>query len=71
MNVKCSRCFHKFVVSQDDIYLDYDVDYDDSTKYVWEELPLLISKLFYKELVFKEKSNTEPTIKEKFCLYPS
>ena len=46
MKVKCPNCSHKFAVSQDDIYLDYDVDYDDSTKYVWEELPVLKSTFY-------------------------
>lgn len=43
MKIKCPNCSHKFAVSQDDIYLDYDTNYDNSTKYVWEELPLLRS----------------------------
>ncbi len=35
-----------FAVSEDDIMLDYsdDVNYGDSTKYIWEELPLLKSR---------------------------
>ncbi|MDH3394740.1 MAG: hypothetical protein OEL52_01135 [Nitrosopumilus sp.] len=45
MRIKCPCCTHSFAVSEDDIFLDYsdDVDYDDSNKYVWEELPLLRS----------------------------
>ncbi len=43
MNVKCPCCDHKFTVTEDDIFLDYEADYDDSEKYVWEELPLLKS----------------------------
>ena len=43
MKVKCPNCNHLLAVSEDDIFLDYEVDYDDSTKYVWEELPLLKS----------------------------
>ncbi len=45
MRIKCPCCNRKFAVSENDIILDYsdDVDYDDSEKYVWEELPLLKS----------------------------
>jgi len=51
MNVKCPCCNHKFPVTEDDILLDYDTDYNDSENYVWENLPLLKSAFhadFYK-----------------------
>ncbi len=43
MNVKCPCCSHKFPVTEDDVLLDYDADYNNSEVYVWENLPLLRS----------------------------
>jgi len=43
MNIKCPCCNRKFPVTEDDVLLDYDVDYNDSENYVWENLPLLKS----------------------------
>ena len=43
MNVKCPCCNHKFPVTEDDVLLDYDADYNNSEIYVWENLPLLRS----------------------------
>ena len=43
MNIKCPCCNRKFPVTEDDVLLDYDVDYNDSEIYVWENLPLLKS----------------------------
>lgn len=43
MNVKCPCCSHKFPVTEDDVLLDYDADYNNSEIYVWENLPLLRS----------------------------
>ena len=44
MNVKCTYCNHKFPVTEDDVLLDYDADYNNSENYVWENLPLIKSK---------------------------
>ena len=44
MNVKCSYCNHKFPISEDDVLFNYDVDYNNFEKYVWENLPLMKSK---------------------------
>lgn len=44
MNVKCPCCNHKFPVSEDDVLLDYDANYNNSKNYVWENLPLIKSK---------------------------
>lgn len=48
MRIKCPCCNYKFAVTEDDILLDYETDYD-SKIYVWENLPLLRSSWDYTE----------------------
>ena len=43
MKIKCSNCSHKFSPSEDEIYLDYEIDYDNDERFVWERLPILKS----------------------------
>lgn len=43
MKIKCPNCSHKFSPSEDEIYLDYDIDYDNDSRFVWEGLPILKS----------------------------
>ena len=43
MKIKCPSCSHKFSPSEDEIYLDYSIDYDHDDKFVWERLPILKS----------------------------
>ncbi|WP_316504804.1 hypothetical protein [Nitrosopumilus sp.] len=43
MKVKCPNCSHKFTPSEDELCLDYDIDYDNDDRYVWEKLPILKS----------------------------
>ena len=43
MKIKCPNCSHKFSPSEDEIYLDYEIDYDNDSRFVWEKLPILKS----------------------------
>ena len=43
MKIKCPNCSHKFSPSEDEIYLDYEIDYDSDSRFVWEKLPILKS----------------------------
>ena len=43
MKVKCPNCSDKFTPSEDEIYFDYEIDYDNDERYVWERLPILKS----------------------------
>ncbi|WP_316506052.1 hypothetical protein [Nitrosopumilus sp.] len=40
MKIKCPNCSHKFTSSEDELYLDYEVDYDNDERFVWEKLPI-------------------------------
>ena len=46
MKIKCPNCSHKFSPSEDEIYLDYEIDYDNDSRFVWERLPILKSTWF-------------------------
>jgi len=43
MKIKCPNCTHKFSPTEDEIYLDYEIDYDNDSRFVWEKLPILKS----------------------------
>ncbi|MDH5664980.1 MAG: hypothetical protein OEY10_01615 [Nitrosopumilus sp.] len=43
MKIKCPNCSHKFSSSEDEIYLDYEIDYDNDSRFVWERLPIIKS----------------------------
>lgn len=43
MKIKCPNCSHKFSPTEDEIYLDYEIDYDNDERFVWERLPILKS----------------------------
>ena len=43
MKIKCPNCSHKFSPTEDEIYLDYEIDYDNDSRFVWEKLPILKS----------------------------
>ncbi len=43
MKIKCFNCNHKFSSFEDEIYFDYDIDYDNDKRFVWEKLPILKS----------------------------
>ncbi len=43
MKIKCPNCSHKFSPTEDEIYLDYEIDYDNDERFVWEKLPILKS----------------------------
>ena len=43
MKIKCPNCSHTFSPSEDEIYLDYDIDYGNDEQFVWERLPILKS----------------------------
>ncbi|MDH3394742.1 MAG: hypothetical protein OEL52_01145 [Nitrosopumilus sp.] len=43
MKIKCPNCSHKFSPTEDEIILDYDIDYDNDSRFVWEKLPILKS----------------------------
>lgn len=43
MKINCPNCSHKFSPSEDEIYLDYDIDYDNDPRFVWDRLPILKS----------------------------
>ena len=43
MKIKCPNCSHKFSPTEDEIYFDYDIDYDGDSRFVWEKLPILKS----------------------------
>ena len=43
MKIKCPSCSHKFSLTEDEILFDYDVDYDNDSRFVWERLPILKS----------------------------
>jgi len=49
MNVKCPNCSHKFSPSEDELYLDYEIDYDNDPRFVWEKLPILKSSFVISE----------------------
>ena len=43
MKITCPNCSHKFSPSEDEIYLAYEIDYDNDSRFVWEILPILKS----------------------------
>ena len=43
MKIKCPNCSHKFSPTEDEIYFDYDIDYDNDSRFVWDRLPILKS----------------------------
>lgn len=43
MKIKCPNCSPRFSPSEDEILLDYDIDYDNDDIFVWERLPILKS----------------------------
>ena len=43
MKIKCPNCPHRFCPSEDEILLDYEIDYDNDPRFVWEKLPILKS----------------------------
>jgi len=43
MKIKYPNYSHKFSPSEDEIYLDYDIDYDNDSRFVWDRLPILKS----------------------------
>lgn len=49
MKFKCPNCSHKFPVTEDDVLLDYDVNYSDSEHYIWENLPLIRTRFSLSE----------------------
>lgn len=55
MKIKCSNCSHKFTPSEDELYLDYDIDYDTDSRFVWERLPILKSSFVVSENTKKEE----------------
>ena len=57
MKIKCPGCSHKFSPTEDEIYLDYDVDYDDDKRFVWERLPILKSVWENSDTPAKEESS--------------
>ncbi|WP_316506100.1 hypothetical protein [Nitrosopumilus sp.] len=56
MKVKCPNCSHKFTPSEDELYLDYEIDYDYDERFVWEKLPILKSSFVISEST-KEEEN--------------
>jgi len=59
MKIKCPCCNHSFAVTKDNIFFDYldNVNYDDSEKYVWENLPILKSSFIIHENLKEEEDN--------------
>ena len=57
MKIKCPSCSHKFTPSEDELYLDYGIDYDNDTRFVWEKLPILKSSFVVSENIEKEENN--------------
>ena len=43
MKIKYPNYSHKFSPSEDKIYLDYEIDYDNDSRFVWDRLPILKS----------------------------
>ncbi|MGI9567809.1 MAG: hypothetical protein ACR2LL_12465 [Nitrosopumilus sp.] len=59
MKVKCPNCSHKFTPSEDEIYLDYDIDYGNDDRFVWEKLPILKSSFVISEATCKKDGNKQ------------
>ena len=55
MKIKCPNCSDKFTPSEDELYLDYEIDYDNDERYVWERLPILKSSFVVSENTKKEE----------------
>lgn len=61
MNIKCPCCGDCFAPNEDHLRWDYseDVNYNDSEKFVWENIPLLRSSWGCKDIdIKKEKDHT-------------
>ena len=43
MKIKCPNCSDKFSLTEDEILLDYDIDYDNNSRFVWERISILKS----------------------------
>jgi len=57
MKIKCPNCSHKFTPSEDELYLDYEIDYDNDSRFVWEKLPILKSSFIVSENKQEDENN--------------
>ena len=55
MKIKCPNCSDKFTPSENELYLDYEIDYDNDERFVWEKLPILKSSFVVSEDTKKEE----------------
>jgi len=51
LKIRCPNCSHKFSPSEDELYLDYEIDYDSDDMFVWERLPIRKSSFTFDNMI--------------------